>query len=136
MPRFGLVGQAVEQCSRMLDAHLRITELVLVRREDTAAQLLGHALHAVTDTEHRLVELEERVGYARCPSGGHRLGTPRENHASHLGCSEQLGVEVMGFNLAIDASLAHAARNQLRILRAEIENEDLLAMDIDHQVLG
>jgi hypothetical protein len=35
---------------------------------------------------------------------------------------------VAGMNLAVDPRLAHAARDQLRVLRAEIEDQDLFVM--------
>jgi hypothetical protein len=37
---------------------------------------------------------------------------------------------VPGPDLAVDAELADAPRDQLRVLRAEIEDEDLVAVDV------
>ena len=34
--------------------------------------------------------------------------------------------DVAGMDLAVDPGFAHAARDQLRVLRAEIEDEDLV----------
>ena len=36
--------------------------------------------------------------------------------------------DVAGMDLAVDAGFAHAARDQLRVLRAEVEDEDLFVM--------
>ena len=41
-------------------------------------------------------------------------------------------IVVPGPDLAIDADLADAARDQLRVLRAEIEDEDLVGVDVGH----
>ncbi len=39
---------------------------------------------------------------------------------------------VPGPDFAVDADLADTPRNQLGVLRAEVEDEDLVAMDIGH----
>src|SRR5690606_23049504 len=41
-------------------------------------------------------------------------------------------VVVPGPDLAVDADLADAAGDQLGVLRAEVEDEDLVAMDVGH----
>jgi hypothetical protein len=33
-------------------------------------------------------------------------------------------------DLAIDAALAHTSRNELRVLRTEVENQDAMRMDV------
>ena len=37
---------------------------------------------------------------------------------------------VPGMDLAIDAAFAHAARDQLRVLRAEVEDQDAVRVDV------
>ncbi len=41
--------------------------------------------------------------------------------------------DVPGMNLGIDAELAHAARDQLRVLGPEVEDQDLVVMDVGHR---
>ncbi len=47
-----------------------------------------------------------------------------EDHAARIEGAHEVGVHVVRMKLAIDPGFAHAARDQLRHLRAEIENED------------
>ena len=44
------------------------------------------------------------------------------------------GIVIPRPDFAVDADLANAAGNQLRVLRAEIENQDLVGVDIGHEV--
>ena len=37
---------------------------------------------------------------------------------------------VPGVDLAVDAELAHAPRDQLRVLRAEVEDQDPVGVDV------
>jgi hypothetical protein len=42
-------------------------------------------------------------------------------------------VVVPGPDLAVDPELADAAGDQLRVLRAEVEDQDLVAVDVGHE---
>ena len=58
----------------------------------------------------------------------HGGGTARQDHRFRREGREGLGCALGGRDLAIDARLADAARDQLRDLRAEIDNQDLVVM--------
>src|SRR4029450_9163098 len=56
---------------------------------------------------------------------GDALRAPGEHDPFWREAANEFGVDVEGVNLAVDVRLAQAARNQLRILRAEIDDQDL-----------
>ena len=43
---------------------------------------------------------------------------------------DRLVAAVPGQDLAVDADLAHAPRDQLRVLRAEVEDQDPVGVDV------
>ena len=99
--------------------------------DHAAAELLRHGLHAIADAEHRHAELEHGRGRARraaysitdCGPAGEDDAAGAEG--SHLGVAD-----VPGMDLAVDPELANAARDELGVLRAEIEDQDAIGVDI------
>src|SRR4029077_14453351 len=95
-----------------------------------AAELLRHGLHAVADAEYRDPELEHRRRRAWRFLVGHRFRPAGEDHATRAE-GPYLGIaHVPGTDLAVDAELAHAPRDQLRVLRSEVEDQDAVRMNI------
>ena len=45
-------------------------------------------------------------------------------------CADVVVAHVPGMDLAVDADLAHAPRDQLGVLRAEVENQDPMGVDV------
>ena len=89
-----------------------------------AAERLGHRLEAVADAEHRDAGVEQRgvdrrravgVDAGRAAREDHRRGSPGQ----HLGHGH-----LVRDDLAVDLRLAHAAGDQLRVLGAEVDDED------------
>ena len=124
---FGVAAvlQAVEQLGVATGADFGVAELAGVAGFHLAAQGLRHPLHAVADAQHRHAQAKQRrvglvVGFV------HRVGAARED--DRLGVKGADGVDghVVGVQFAIDMRLAHAAGNQLRHLRAKVENEDFV----------
>ena len=94
--------------------------------QDLAAELRAHRLLAVADAEDRHAELEDGSGR---PGAGRLVGRGRsagQDDGRRLEPADMLVVERAGMDLAIDPELAQAAGDQLRILRAEVENQDAL----------
>ena len=56
------VLDAFEKPRMPAHAHLRVAELAHLSRLHRAAELGGHRLHAVADSEDRHSELEDRLG--------------------------------------------------------------------------
>ena len=99
-------------------------------RCDAPAELRRHGLHAIADAEHRHTEREyirRCVGRARV---GHGLGAARQDDAARAECSDRRLARIPGHDLAIDAELAHTARDQLRVLRTKIEDQDAVRVDV------
>ena len=93
---------------------------------DSAAELRGQQLLAVADGEHGDAGVENALRRARRAGLGDGAGAAGEDH--RLGAD--LGEGALGAlewrDLAIDAGLAHAPRDELRHLRAEIDDQQLV----------
>ncbi len=103
---------------------LGIAELAHLRTLDLAAELLGHRLHAVADPEHRDAEVPDRPRRTRRRGLVHRGGSAGEDDPARRELADEAVGDVVGMKLAVDVLLAHPARDQLRVLRAEVEDQD------------
>ena len=118
--------EAGEQSRRLPDRDLGPTILPLARRPHLPARQLGHELHPVADAQHRDAEGEElRV---RRGSAGieHRVRPARHDDPLGVELPDEREVGAAGgrVDLAVDVGLPHAARDQLRELRAVVEDQD------------
>ncbi len=99
-----------------------------------AAKLGGDGLLAIADGEDRQAGVENflrRAGRAGLGDGGRAAG---QDHGFGLDGVEGLFRRLERRDLAIDARLAHAARDELGHLRAEIDNENLVVVLADFVV--
>src|SRR6185295_4736813 len=106
-------------------AHLGVAELAHAPRLDPAAELLRHGLHAVADAEYRRAGFE---GGARRPAGRLLVGrqvAAGENDSAGAEAAHEVVGDVVGMDLAVDPGFAHPAGDQLGVLGAEVEDEDL-----------
>src|SRR6185437_5377818 len=101
---------------------LRLAELRRVGAVDAPAEVEGHQLRAVTDAERRDAELEDARVDARRAVGVHRRGPAAEDDRVRLARADRLGGDLMTDELRVHAALAHAPRDQLRVLAAEVED--------------
>ncbi len=91
---------------------------------DTAAEIVGEELHAVADAEDGQAALEEVGG-----QGGRALivdavGAAAEDEALGVVAHDELGGRAPGVELTVDAGLAHAAGDELRVLGSVVEDDD------------
>ena len=100
------------------------------RRFNLAAQLRGHCLHAVADTEHRNTELEYELRCARRFIEIYRFGTAGKNNAAGIERTNILVGHIPGVNFGVDADFADSPGDQLCVLAAEVEDQQLVGMDI------
>ena len=128
----GVVGQPGEQCVRRDDVHLRMAELALVGGFGGTAELRGEGLHAIADAEDRQAAVEHLLRRGGRTGQRGRLGAARQDDALGAERGDLGRVVVPGPDLAVHADLADAARDQLRVLRAEVEDQDLVGMDVGH----
>ena len=80
--------------------------------------------------EHRRAEFEHGRRRSGRRLAGHGLRSARQNDAARTERA-YLGVaHVPGMYLAVHAELAYAPRDQLRVLRTEVDDQDPVRMDI------
>ena len=111
-------------------AHFGIAELMHRTRLDAATQLRGHGLHAVADAQHRHAQLEHRTGRGRRTGLRHRLRAARQDDALGREGANVIAARIPGVDLAVDTQFAHAARDELRVLRTEIQDQDAVGVDV------
>ena len=134
-PHAQLPGQRPEQGRRHDVAHLheRVAVLALRRRGHLPAERSGHQLHAVTDAKHRHAHLEQRRIAERRAGFRHALRAAGEDHADRATRGNRGRGRIEGQNLAVHRQFAQPPRDELRVLRAEIENDDGL---VRHRTVG
>ena len=101
-----------------------LTELRGSGRLDRPAEVARHQLHAVTDAEHRHAELEDARVDLRCTVGVDGGRPAGEHERRRVARAELRGADPVGDDLRVDPRLTDTARDQLRVLAAEIEDED------------
>ncbi len=120
--------QPVEQRAFLGDGDEGAAELALpfalVAGLDPAAQLVAHHLLAVADAEDRKPGFEQLLRRARAALFRHAGGRARQDDA--FGLHPLIGGQALAErgDLAINAGLAHPARDQLRHLAAEVDDKD------------
>jgi hypothetical protein len=91
---------------------------------DPAAQHVDHRLLAIADAQHRHAQLEDLGRGARAARLGDAGRAARQDHRPGRQRPQTIAIErVEGMDLGIDVELAQAARDQLRHLAAEIDDE-------------
>src|SRR5688500_3360010 len=93
-----------------------------ISRLGVAAELLGHRLHAVADAEQRQAAIEDLLSGTRRAEFRCRFRTAGEDDSLRRELRDLRRIVVPGPDLAVDPDLADAARDQLRVLRAEVED--------------
>src|SRR5262245_59469643 len=113
-------------------ANLGVAELPHRRAFHLATELLGHGLHAVADAEDGHTEIPHRLPRARRTAVIHRGWTARQDDPARHELADEPDGNVVGMKLAVDVRLAHATRDQLGVLSAEIEDEDPVVHPFTH----
>ncbi len=131
-----VIDDAVQQAVLFRLGDPGVAEFVLFTGNHLAAQLLGHGLHAVADTQHRNAGLEYRIGGTGRFGGGDRLRATGKNDALGRKLADFLGGHVEGTDFTVHADFPHPAGDQLGVLGTEVQNQDALGMDILHGSLS
>ena len=129
------VVDAVEQARRGGPPDLGVAELTMRGRRHAPAELGSHRLHAIADAEHRHTELEYRIRRARGRRIRDRLRTAGQDDSAGTEGTHGSVAGIPGEDFAIDADLANAPRDQLRVLSAEVEDQDAVGMDVGRRCL-
>jgi hypothetical protein len=94
------------------------------RRRHFAAECVRHELHPVTDAEHRHAGFIHLGLAMRRPRFRHRLRPARQDDTDGVSLADLANRGVERQNLGIYGQLAQTTSDQLRKLRAEIEDYD------------
>jgi len=122
-------AEALEQTGRVPYLERRRPVLALPFGRDLTAEDVCHEVHPVADAEDGETAVEDlRIDRWRVLLI-HARRTARQDHADHPARGELRGGHVVGEDLAVDTRLAHASRDELRVLGAVVE-------DGDHRSLG
>ena len=117
------------------DQHGDLGRAVLARlgRGHLAAQVMAEQLHAVADAQDRHAA-RQQTGRVRVGRAGviDAVGAAREDDALRAAARPTSSAgRIPGQHLAIDVALAHAARDELAILRAIVHDDDRLMLPPD-----
>ena len=122
--RHALAGvEAIEQPVGSRRPGARAAVLAPAGADHLAARQVRDELHAVADAEHRREVEECRIGGRRAVLVD-RVRAAAENDAGGLPVADPLDDARRRMDLRVDARLAHAPRDELRELRAVVDDED------------
>ena len=102
----------------------RAAVLALTGRGHLSAERLRHQLVPVADAEHGYPEVEHARIQARRALLVHRRRAARQDDAGGTHPAELADREVVRDDLGVDVALADPARDQLRVLRPEVDDQD------------
>ena len=127
-----VVRQTGKQCIRADHLDLGMAKFALVSRFGGTAELGRHGLHAVADAQHRQAAVEHFGRGGRATGLGGAFRATGQDDALGTEGGDLGRVVVPGPDLAVHTELADAAGNQLGVLRAEVEDEELVVVDVGH----
>ena len=104
--------------------HRRPAELAMVGGFDGTAQDIDHGLLAIADAEHRQAELEDDWRRGGRAFRRHRGRAAGQDNGRRAELADRRFADTERVNFRIDAGFPDPAGDQLRHLRAEIENQD------------
>ena len=121
-PRAALFRQAARERRIRDDFERCRAEFAVLRCDDLAFEIARHQLHAVTDAEDRNARA---VGERIDPEGvgaERALGAAGQHDRRRFAFNDLAPRRIVRQNFGVDVGLAHAARDQLAVLRAEIQD--------------
>jgi len=131
-----LVEHPVEQRRLVDDLKLGAAEFTAMPRLHLAAQRRHHGLLAIANAEHGHAGAEHRLWGLRRAALMHASGTARQDDGlGQNGAEARFGL-IERHDLGIDPRLAHAARNELGHLAAEIDDQHPVASPVMSRILG
>jgi len=110
----------------LLDLDLGMPILAFRSGAHFAAEGIDHELQSIADTEHGEAKLEDTFVGVRSVLVIDRRWTARQNNPDGMVAANLFERGIEGENDREDFLFADAARNQLRILRAKVKDNDRL----------
>ena len=131
-----LARQSLQQPAGLVHGQLRATELADLGALDEPAERVREQLHPVADAEHRNAQLEQRMVERGRAVGVHRGRAAGQDQSLRRAPRDLLGAHVGRQQLREDAALADPARDQLRVLATEVDDQHLVARRLPAPVLA
>ena len=120
----GFLGREVlEQHPPSKELHGRAAVLAQAGWFDPSTQRLGHRLLPVADAQHRSAEVEQTGVDCRSPRLIDRCGAARQDQTGRAARLQLCERCVERNDLGVDVALANSPRDQLGILRAEVDHQ-------------
>ena len=122
-PRVEAGGDIGEEPSGLVHGDDRTAELGQAGLRDVAAERAGHRLEAVADAEDRDARVEQGGIDLRGAVRVHRLRPSGQHDRGRLAGDDVGDRRGVRDDLGVDVRLTDATRDQLRVLRAEVDDE-------------
>ena len=122
---------AEQRARRVLHRERALAVFTLQALLDLAAEKLGEQLHAVADAEHGHAERENIFVRQRRVRGINAGRAAGQNDSARLQRGDFHRRRVVAQDDRIHVALADAARDDLRVLRPKIQNDDLFVHEIN-----
>ena len=116
--------EVLQQLRAAVDRQRGAAVLTLTRGGDLAAERPRHQLMAVADAQHRHPQREQPRVDLRRARLVHRRRTTAEDDPGRTPGPELVRAQVVRNDLGVDVRFPHTPRDQLRVLRAQIDDED------------
>jgi hypothetical protein len=114
----------LEEAGSVLDFNVGVSVLAVIGGPDFSTELMHHKLKSVTDAKHRYAQLEDPRVRGRRIGVIHRRWAARKNDSYRGIAADFFQAGGAGENHGKDILFTDAARDQLRILRTEVEDYD------------
>ena len=132
--RFTVCGQSIfntaNQCAVVYDFNLRVAKFTFVRGFNVTAQLHCHGLHAIANAEYRYACFKNILRRTRAVFFGGAFRAAGKNNAAWVEVTNLCFCHIPRPQFAVNTQFTHAARNQLSVLRTEVQNEDAMLMNV------
>ncbi len=123
-PDLDFAGQSAEEPGVAGNRYLRMAVLARLAGDDFAAELVGHPMQAVANAQHGQAKVKDALVSQGRIGVVYRARTAGQNDAHGLIRLDFVEGRGAGKDDGEDVLLADAARDELRELRAEVEDDD------------
>jgi hypothetical protein len=123
-PHGARLRNVLEERVRTFETESRPPVFAFVRGLDTPPEVGNEKLLAITDREDRKVQIEELSVEGFGDGLGDIPRSPRQNDRGWRIVPNPFGLDPGGYDLAVDVEFADPARDELRVLRPVVDDQD------------
>ena len=127
-PAHGLWRYPLKQLAGRIYIHLRVSILADNRFLDNAVQQVTHQLGSVADSKNRYPQFKNLLGTTRRSVFKYHIRSACENDSLGIHLLNLVQAHIVRMDFAVYIALADAARNQLIILTAKVQNDNHLSI--------